>query len=48
MDVPERAFGSQANQPVVSHGFQEIDVVRIDGHAAKLGDVDEDPTDYGS
>ncbi len=47
-EVAETAFGPQAKQRVVSHGFQEIDVVRIDRYTAKLADVDENPTDYGS
>ena len=43
--VAETAFGPQATQRVVSHGFQEIDVVRVDGHASELGDINKDPTD---
>ncbi len=43
-NVPETAFGSLANQRVVAHGFQEIDVVRIERHAAEPGDTNEDPT----
>ena len=42
-NVPETAFGSQANQRVVSYRFQEVDVVRINRDAAELGDIDEDP-----
>ena len=45
LQVAETAFGSQANQRVASHCFQEINVVRIDRCAAKLGDVNEYPTD---
>lgn len=43
-DVPETAFGSQANQRVVPYRFQQIDVVRINGYAAELGDINKDPT----
>ena len=36
LQVAETAFGSQANQRAGSNRFQEVDVIRIDGHAAEL------------
>jgi hypothetical protein len=44
-NVPETAFGSQANERVVSYRFQEIDVVRIDRNAAELGNINKHPSD---
>ncbi len=47
-NVAETAFGSQANERVVPYRFQEIDVVRVDGHASELGDINKGRDRYGS
>ena len=44
-NVPKPAFESRANQGIVSHRFQEVDIVRVNWHAAELGDGCEHPID---